>query len=143
MTNRINQSSLFSSLSTMLAFVFLILSIHCEHESTEPTSEIDLTPFKDMARSADCADLQNRLYLIDRQLVFWDRAGNCPDNSYAQKLFGGKVDNILCDSHDSIAGPVINYLDNRYRGMFDTIRAHIDQPDLGLSPDHTVQSIPF
>lgn len=143
MTNKINQSPLVFSFFTMLSFVFLILSLHCEHESTEPVPEIDLTPFKELAKSADCADIHNRLYLIDRQLVFWDRAGDCPDNSYAQKLYGSKIDNLLCDAHDSIAGPVINYLDDRYREMFDTIRANLDQPDLGLGPDHTVQSISF
>jgi hypothetical protein len=137
------QTSIFYFLSSVMALAVLLLAISCEDESTEPTFEIDLTPFKDLARAADCAGIQNRLYLIDSQLVFWYRAGDCPDNSYAQKLFGSKVDHILCDSHDSIAGPVINYLDDRYRSMFDTIIANVDQPDLGLSPDHTVQAITF
>jgi hypothetical protein len=137
------QIAIFYFLFTMMALAIVFLVLSCEDESTEPSPEIDLTPFKELARAADCTDIRNRLYLIDSQLVFWDRAGDCPDNSYAQKLFGSKIDTILCDSHDSIAGPVIIYQDDLYRGMFDTIIANLDQPDLGLGPDHTVQTIPF
>ncbi len=111
--------------------------------TSEPASAFDLAPFKAMARSASCADITNRLFLIDGKLVFWDIEGNCADGAYAHTLFGGTVDDVLCDSHDSIAGPVGSCQDDAYREMFDTIVANLDKPDLGLGSEHTVEEIPF
>ena len=104
---------------------------------------VDLAPFKDMAKTASCADTHNRLFLIDDQLVFWDIAGSCADASYSQMLYDRTPDQVLCTYHDSIAGPMKNCQDEQYRTMFDTITANLDQPDLGLGPDHTVQPVSF
>ena len=90
-----------------------------------------------------CADIRNRLFLIDDQWVFWDQAGNCADASYAETLYGSSPDEVLCNAHDSIAGPMKHCTDPQHLDLFNTITAHLDQPDLGLGSDHTVEPIPF
>ena len=84
-----------------------------------------------------------RLFLIDDQLVFWDREGNCPDNAYSFTLFADTVDNVLCEEYDSIGGPVKNCQDDFYSEMFDTIVANLDMPDLGIGNEYTVEEILF
>ncbi|MDQ1254060.1 MAG: hypothetical protein QG646_3280 [Euryarchaeota archaeon] len=106
------------------------------------TPEIDLDQYKELASNAPCADLKNRLFLIDGCTVLWDRGGNCPDNAYSVTLFGSSVDNILCSLSDSIAGPRKFCNDQNYEDMFETIINNLDDPDLGLE-GHTVESIPF
>jgi hypothetical protein len=130
---------------TILISSILLLAIGCggEDEYEILVYEIDMTPFIEMAKEADCADIVNRLYLIDGQLVFWDREGSCPDNWYSQTLFGDTVDDILCVLQDSIAGPQRSCQDDLYSEMFDTIIENIDMPDLGLGPGHIVKYIPF
>jgi len=106
------------------------------------TPEIDLDQFKELASNTPCADLKNRLFLIDDCMVLWDRVGNCPDNGYSITLFGSSVDNILCRLSDSIAGPRKSCNDQNYEDMFETVINNLDDPDLGLE-GHTVESIPF
>jgi hypothetical protein len=115
----------------------------CGGAPTEPTPGFDLAPFKEMARRATCAGQRNRLFLIDRMLVFWDRADRCPDFSYQQTLYGETVDDVLCIYHDSIAGPVKTCQDSRYAGLFETVITSLDKPNLGLGSDHQVEPIPF
>jgi hypothetical protein len=121
----------------------VLLVVGCGGDDETPVAEIDITPFKEMAMEADCAGSVNRLYLIDSQLVFWDREGNCPDNAYSQTLFADTVDDVICDLHDSIGGPVRSCQDDFYSEMFDTIITNLDMPDLGLGSGHTVEEIPF
>ncbi len=109
----------------------------------EPNGAVDLAPFKDSANNAGCADVRNRLFLIDDQLVFWDIKGNCADASYSQMLFGSTPDQVLCTFHDSIAGPMKECQDEQFQDLFDTITGNLDKPDLGLGPDHTVEPVPF
>ncbi|MBI1255930.1 MAG: hypothetical protein GC204_00525 [Chloroflexi bacterium] len=104
---------------------------------------VDLAPFQQNARDGACADIRNHLFLIDNQWVFWDIAGNCADASYAQILYGSSPEQVLCNAHDSIAGPMKHCADPQYFDLFNTITAHLDQPDLGLGADHTVEPIPF
>src|SRR5262245_8336360 len=85
----------------------------CRDHAIVPGAPIDVESFRQMARSSDCSDTRNRLYLIDERLVFWDRAGSCADAAYAQVLFGGSVDNRLCGNSDSIAGPQRGCSDSR------------------------------
>jgi hypothetical protein len=108
-----------------------------------PTASFDLAPFKEMARTSVCADIANRLYLIDGKFMFWDVRGNCADASYAFILFGSTTDNQLCNQHDSIAGPAGGCNEASFEDMFHTITANLDQPDLGLGTEHTVEPIPF
>jgi hypothetical protein len=129
-------------LVTLLPTALLVLA-SCAGRSTEPRSAVDLAPFKKMARASGCADIRNRLFLIDDQLVFWDRAGNCADGAYSETLYGSTPDRVLCILHDSIAGPVTSCGDERNQDTFDTMTANLDKLDLGLGPGHTVQSVPF
>lgn len=94
------------------------------------------------AREEMCATTRNRLYLIDGKQVFWDRAGNCGDNSYAQRLYGATPDALLCEAMDSIAGPRTNCKDSVDRAMFDTILANLGRDDLGLGRGHKVEVLP-
>ncbi|MFC2154930.1 hypothetical protein ACFLRB_00365 [Acidobacteriota bacterium] len=106
-------------------------------------NELDLSPFIEMARNASCADISNRLFVIDDSLVLHDRAGNCPDNSYGVRLFRDTPDQVLCKFNDSIGGPV-KIIDNEaYRQMFETIINNLDQADLGLGANHTVEEVSF
>jgi hypothetical protein len=127
----------------ILVPIALLLLVSCAGDSAEPPSAVDLAPFKVMARAGGCADVRNRLFLIDDQLVFWDRAGNCADAAYGETLYGGTPDRFLCALHDSIAGPVKNCQDERYQDLFQAITANLSEPDLGLGSGHTVQGVPF
>ena len=115
----------------------------CREGLFGPHASFDLAAFKTMARQSPCADLRNRLYLIDARLVFWERRGRCMDASYAYTLYGRTVEDELCRSQDSIAGPIEDCRDERYRAMFQTMVANTGRADLGLGPGHKVQPIPF
>lgn len=108
---------------------------------SEPT--FDGTPFVEMARQSPCAQTRNRLFLVDHALVFWDRQGTCPDNSYAETLYGKTVNDVLCRLHDSIAGPFRNCPVPEYKDIFDIMTEHLDDPALGLGAGHTVRGIPL
>ncbi len=129
-------------LMTLLSTALLLLA-SCAGTSIEPRSTVDLAPFQKMAGPSPCADRRNRLFLIDDQWVFWDRAGNCADAAYAETLYDRTPDQVLCDLHDSIAGPMKNCRDERYQDMFNTMTTNLDKPDLGLGSGHTVQPVPF
>ena len=103
----------------------------------------DPRPFEELARHAECADLRNRLFLIDGSLVLWDRAGSCADAAYSQALYFATPDRLVCRLSDSIGGPQRECRDPRFSPLFDTMLAHLDEPDLGLGPRHTVRPIPF
>jgi len=98
-------------------------------------------PFVESARVAPCSDVRNRLFVIDDAHVFVDRAGSCPDASYRQELFGRTVDHVLCEKHDSIAGPMKKCSEPGYEALFETITTHLEEPDLGLGASHTVQEL--
>lgn len=106
--------------------------------STSTPASIDLEPFKELARRAECADYANRLFLIDNQLVFWERRGNCPDRGYHQRLYADRVDRLLCERFDTIAGPMERCADERYRSLFQQIVQNLEKPDLGLGDQHQV-----
>jgi hypothetical protein len=99
--------------------------------------------FIDNARNAVCADIRNRLFVIDDRLVFWDRAGSCPDNAYGATLFGDSVNDVLCYFGDSIAGPMKRCPVTGYEAMFETMTTHSDDPGLGLGPEHSVEVLPL
>jgi len=99
--------------------------------------------FIDNARNAVCADVRNRLFVIDDRLVFWDRAGSCPDNAYGATLFGDTVTDVLCYFGDSIAGPMKRCPVTGYEAMFATMTTHSDDPGLGLGPEHSVEVLPL
>lgn len=125
----------------LLAALLMILG--CGSGPTRTPSEIDLVPFKDLARSSDCSDTRNRLFLIDGSLVLWDRMGSCVDAAYLVRLNAGAIDRVLCEARDSIAGQQKVCHDLRFQEMFETIIVNLEAPDLGLGPGHTVQAIAF
>ena len=109
--------------------------------STRPALETAL--FEQRARGIPCADLQHRLFVIDESMVLLQRAGKCPDNSYASDLYGRSPAEILCTMHDSIAGPMTHCEAGAPRELFETMTRNLDSPDLGLGPDHKVRSVPL
>lgn len=93
------------------------------------------------AQEASCADLRNRLFMIDRRMVFWDRAGHCADNAYGRNLYGTTPLVVLCSVSDSIAGPRTSCVDEQSRALFDMIIANLDKSDLGLGSSHQVEAL--
>jgi len=104
---------------------------------------VELLSFQYLARTGTCANIKNRLFLIDGNSVLWDREGSCADFTYAVTLYGSTVDTVHCYSHDSIAGPVQYCPGAGYSDLFATITANLGKPDLGLGPGHTVEKITF
>ncbi len=110
----------------------------------EPNGGVPVaSAFIKIAQEEPCSDVRNRLYLIDNKQVFWDRAGNCADNSYARRLFGASPEAVLCQVSDGIAGPKTFCSDEASRAMFETIQKNLDKPDLGLGAGHKVEPITF
>lgn len=115
----------------------------CQFSEKERVVPTKWSPFIQQARQAQCADIRNRLFVIDQALVFADRRGNCADAMYSEVLYGGTIDDVLCFEQDSFGGPHYGCPDPSYKPMFDWILAHLDEPDLGLEPAHTVQQLQF
>jgi hypothetical protein len=108
----------------------------------EPNGALPATSeFIAHAQEANCADQRNRLFMIDKRMVFWDRAGSCGDNAYGRTLFGATPQTVLCAVTDSIAGPQTTCNDEQVRALFDTIVANLDRSDLGLGADHQVEAL--
>ena len=106
-----------------------------------PIQAIATTEFVQMASSASCANLRNRLFVIDRKYVFWDKAGTCADAAYAQTLFGTVPQSVLCSVNDSIAGPHTSCPDSQQAALMQTMIKNLDKADLGLGGGHQVQPI--
>jgi hypothetical protein len=102
----------------------------------------------DLARqSAGCANTRNRLIFIthptrlDIEIVLLDQAGTCADANFRQRLYGETAADLLCSHAQSIAGPVKSCAVPSYAGLFDTMIANLDQPDLGLGQGYEVWEI--
>jgi hypothetical protein len=135
---------IFDNILTAALFLMLItltLLAGCAGKTMEPEIKIHLDPIIDMARDSICADMSNRLFLIDGTMVFWERSGDCPDNSFSQTLFGSSIDQVICRVNDSIAGPQWLFNNDDYRDMFDIMISNLDKSDLGLGPGHVVEQI--
>jgi len=102
-----------------------------------------MAEFVKQARDDPCADSRNRLFLIDGKQVYWDRAGKCADNSYAQRLFGATTQTILCETVDTLGGPHTFCANDEARKLFETIQNNRDLPDLGLGAGHKVEEVRF
>ena len=98
---------------------------------------LDISLFIEMARNASCADVKNRLYVIDNRLVFWTSVGNCDDAGYAHILYGATPQEKLCSLADSFVGPQRSCQPEQ-DAMFQTILDNLDKPDLGLGDAHQV-----
>ena len=105
---------------------------------------MNLEPFRELARKADCADRSNRLFLIDEHLVFWDRESSCADAAYSRALYGRTVSHLMCLAEDSVAGPrQVCHDRDVYAEMFKIIVDNLDREDLGLGTKHTVKPVEF
>lgn len=93
--------------------------------------------FLSLASNGDCADVRNRFYLIDKQYVYQDRAGNCADASYSRVLYGANPNEKLCYQADSIGGPVTQCSAD-LKSFFDGLNSNRERPNLGLSASHSV-----
>jgi hypothetical protein len=124
--------------------LWLVGSFGCGEQACKVETCVDVVSFQAMAREAqDCAQNRNRLFLIDRTLVFWDMDGDCPETYYTQALFACTVDDVLCWEFGTLSGPRRVYADSSYREMFETILSNLDRGDLGLCPSHEVRRIEF
>lgn len=97
--------------------------------------------FVQMAQTASCNDLKNRLFVIDQKWVLWDKAGNCADASFAQTLFGSTAQTVLCGHADSIAGPRFTCDTKENETLFKTALQNLDKSDLGLGSAHQIQQL--
>lgn len=105
------------------------------------SADLNTTDFIAIASGASCANLRNRLFVIDQKHVFWDKASSYADASFSQVLYGNTPQIILCSSADSVVGPRTFYNDEDYRSLFQTIAKNLNKPDLGLGSMHHVQQL--
>ncbi|MBI3712487.1 MAG: hypothetical protein HY253_05920 [Burkholderiales bacterium] len=102
---------------------------------------IATSAFVELAQTASCNNLKNRMFVIDQKFVFWDKAGSCSDSAYAQTLYGNTAQTTLCTNADSIAGPRFNCADKENESLFKTILQNLEKADLGLGKAHQVQAL--
>ena len=136
------------SLLMMIVMLFGFISIVATGgggcTDVPPTDEdLDIEPFIEYAETSDCTDIRNRLFIIDDELVLWDRVGSCPDYSYEVQLFREGLDNLLCETYDSIDGPQTYIYDEDYRDLFELIFDNIEDENLGLDDSHSVEEVVF
>jgi hypothetical protein len=130
----------------LISYLFLAVTISgCggggKLAETPTTVPLVTTDFIALASGASCANLRNRMFVIDQKRVIWDKAGSCADASYALTLFGNTTKDVVCSSADSIAGPKTTCTDQQYRSMFDLISKNLDKADLGLGSAHQVTQL--
>ena len=136
--------SLFMIIFIFFGFVSTLASCSGDGTNEIPTDEnLDIGPFIEYAEASDCTDIRNRLFIIDDELVLWDRVGNCADYSYEVQLFLEDLDSLLCETHDSIAGPQTYIYDENYRYLFETILDNIEDENLGLDDSYLVEEVIF
>jgi hypothetical protein len=135
----ITSAALLGGVAVVIAFL-----AGCQGDDSADESAEEWAPFVQLAlQQSSCSDIRNRVFVIDRTIVLIDHAGNCADGSFSQVLYGDSVDDVLCNYHDSIGGPVKNCPVPAYAEMFEIIITHLDARDLGLGPTHVVQQLPL
>ncbi len=111
----------------------------------QKTPRVDIEAFQKRAQTAGCASKLNKLFLIDNRMVYWQQASDqCSDARYANVLFGGTPDTVLCSDADSIAGPRQNCVDANTKIIFNCM-GRIINGDTKESPcsGHTAVEIPI
>ena len=135
--------------TTLLASMSACLLVACggaglQNESAQPpvsNSPVPTEEFTALSKEASCANLRNRMFVIDQKQVLWDKAGSCADAAYSVTLFGNTPKLVLCSSYDSIAGPRTTCEDAKNTDYFNTILNNLDKADLGLGSSHQVTPI--
>jgi hypothetical protein len=130
-------------ISSIIIILMIIIGIYLIYFNETDENPIDYNIFKNMAKNTPCADIANKLYVIDNQIVFWAVEGNCPDASYSYSLFGNTPEEIICKRYDSIAGPIKECNDESYMNIFQIIIDNLDSDNLGLNGTHKVTEISF
>ena len=128
--------------STLRGAMFVAISLaiaSCGDGQSTAKSQVDENAFIQLALQATCADIKNKLYVVDQVLVLSDRAGSCPDASFGQVLYGRTVNDVYCTNQDSVAGAVKHCDMVAYQSMFDTMITNLAKPDLGLGPTHSIK----
>lgn len=127
----------------IIVILFAILSIYLLYFYNTDENSIDMDVFRNMASNATCSDINNKLFIIDNQLVFWVKEGNCADASYEYTLFGSNTNEIICKKFDSIIGPQEQCFDDEFQEMFQILIDNLDADDLGLDTNHKITEIIF
>jgi hypothetical protein len=112
-----------------------------EKESAKTPTPLATSEFINLVKDASCANIKNRLFVIDQKQVLWDKAGSCADASYSQTLYGTTPQTQLCSNADTIAGPRLTCSDASSESLFKTMLQNLDKVDLGLGNQHQVQQI--
>ncbi|MFZ6799624.1 hypothetical protein [Undibacterium sp. Di24W] len=139
--------NLTNSLTAALLISTVILSAcgggdnKLEKEIVKKPIQIVTSDFINLAKDASCANIKNRLFVIDQKQVLWDKAGSCADAAYSQTLYGATPQTLLCSNADSIAGPRLTCSDTNNESLFKTMLGNLDKADLGLGSQHQVQQI--
>lgn len=110
-------------------------------EQSKAPAPIATNEFLNIAKDASCANIKNRLFLIDQKYVLWDKSSTCADASYAQQLYGNSPQTLICSNADSIAGPRTTCTDKTIESLFKVMIQNLDKADLGLGNAHQVQTI--
>lgn len=92
-----------------------------------------------LAKKEPCADVENKLYLINNRFIYWLRKGNCSDNNFAYYLIGKGLKE-LCSNIETIDGPKTKYTPGM-KELFNKIIAHSEETNLGLNSTYTVKLI--
>lgn len=133
-----------SILITSLVFLVACNDTRSQISSKNSTIEnkaMQTSEFIQLAQNANCANLRNRLFVIDQKQVLWDKRGSCSDAAHAVTLFGDSPSKILCTRADSIMGPQTKCESENHNAMFSTILENLDKKDLGLGSAHQVKEI--
>lgn len=141
-----NNTSFATSLLAALVASLLVAcggaGLQNEHDQPQVSnSPVPTEEFKAVSKEASCANLHNRMFVIDQKQVLWDKAGSCADAAYSVTLFGNTPKLVLCNSFDSIAGPRTTCEDAKNTDYFKTILNNLDKADLGLGSSHQVTPI--
>jgi hypothetical protein len=139
MTTTLFPRNVRGTLRLAMPVAMTVAIVSCGGGQSTATLQIDENAFIQLALQATCADIKNRLYVVDQVVVLSDRAGSCPDASFAEVLYGRTVNDVFCTNQDSIAGPVKRCDAVAYQSMFDTMISNLAQPDLGLGPMHSIK----
>lgn len=110
-------------------------------EPGEQPAKLDTAPFVKLAQEAHCTDRYNRLYVIDRNYVFWNSAGTCDDASFAMRLYKRSADKPVCWHGDSVGGVQTSCTDEQEGAFFAHLIKHADASNLGLDASHTVEKV--
>lgn len=145
LSNRLTKLNWFNSLALLTLLASLSAcgggAVSSTPGNINTPAPVATNAFIELAQTASCNNLKNRMFVIDQKFVFWDKAGTCSDAAYAQTLYGNTAQSIICTNADSIAGPRFSCADKESESLFKTILQNLEKTDLGLGQSHQVQML--